>query len=505
VKLLTKEQSRELDNIAINKMGIPGADLMGKAGSFIAEYAKNMVEHFDNPSIAVICGKGNNAGDGYKAALDLYAEKYKVKIFNLFSSDSIVGDSKIYFDKCIDKKITIEEMDYDSDEYDLIIDAILGTGYKGELKNPIADATKWINSKNALVLAVDIPSGVNANNGFIAEHAVKADVTVTMGLTKVGMTIQPAKSFCGDIIPVDIGFPDIYSELPGGKFRLTDEDLAFEYLKAPDLATYKHKQGKVLILAGSQGMTGATILASNAAIRSGAGLVTTFAPRSLSNIYESNIIEGLTVVCEDNGLGHFTEKNYAVIESYFDWADSLLIGPGLGTENETVELVNKVITNFDKPLVIDADGLALFAGNKKNFDLIKSEYAITPHFGELAKLLDIEILELKNDIVKIFEELNKDIHGTIVAKNAPTYILNNETIIVNTTGNQGMATGGTGDVLSGIIASFIAQGIPTPVASEIGVYIHGKAADAVKNDKGFRGLIASDIIQYLPGIIKTYE
>ncbi|MEE9572951.1 MAG: NAD(P)H-hydrate epimerase, partial [Candidatus Neomarinimicrobiota bacterium] len=327
MRLLTKEQARELDRIAIEQMGIPGVDLMGKAGSAVAEYAQKMMAGIHNPKVAIICGKGNNAGDGYKAAIELQKVGINPQIFILIDKKDVKNDSLIYYEKCLKKNIVLtHSIELPKQKYDLIIDAILGTGFRGQLSSPIVDFTKWINSQNSLVLSIDTPSGVYANSGNIAENAIIADATVTMGMIKVGMTLEPGKSHCGEIIPADIGFPDIYDELSGMKYRMVDENLAYRYLKAPAVNTYKHHQGKVLIIAGSRGMTGAAILASLGTIRSGAGLVTTCAPESLNNIYETNIIEGLTASCEDDGKGYFTEKNYDEIEKYFEWSDAILIG-----------------------------------------------------------------------------------------------------------------------------------------------------------------------------------
>jgi NAD(P)H-hydrate epimerase len=506
MRLLTKEQARELDRIAIKQMSIPGVDLMGKAGSAVAEYAQNMIAGIHNPKVAIICGKGNNAGDGYKAALELQNVGLTPQIFIVPDKKDIKGDSLFYYEKCIKENITLtHSVEPPKQKFDLIIDAILGTGFKGELFTPILDFTKWINNQNSLILSIDIPSGVNANSGNIAENAISADATVTMGMIKVGMTLEPGKSHCGEIIPVDIGFPDIYDELSGMKFRMEDENLAYKYLKAPDVNTHKHRQGKVLIIAGSRGMTGAAILASLGAVRSGAGLVTTCAPKSLNNIYETNIIEGLTVSCEDDGKGYFTENNYGEIEKYFDWSDALLIGPGLGQNVSTEELVKKIVTNYNKPVVIDADGLRCFVENMDLFDTIKSDYIITPHFGELARLITINTLKISDDVVRYLQTFMDGYKGTLVSKNAPTLVAHESNVVVNSTGNQGLATGGTGDVLSGVIASFVAQGIPIPEAAELGVFIHGKAADNVAECKGYRGMIASDILDFLPQTIMTYE
>jgi len=506
MKLLTREQARELDRIAINQMGIPGVELMGKAGSAVAEYAQNMVAEIHSPKIAIICGKGNNAGDGYKAAYELQKVGVNPQLFIIPDKVEIKGDSLFYYNKCVENNVVLNHsIETPKQQFDLIIDAILGTGFKGEIRNPILDYTKWISNQNSLILSIDIPSGINANNGNVADNAIMADATVTMGMTKVGMTIEPGKSHCGEIIPIEIGFPDIYEELPGMKFRMEDEDLAYNYLNAPDINTYKHQQGKLLIIAGSRGMTGAAILASHGAIRSGAGLVTTFAPKSLNNVYETNIIEGLTVSCEDDGQGIFTKYNYDEIEKYFEWSDALLIGPGLGNNVSTTELVNKTVENYTKPIVIDADGLNCFVGNLKLFNNIKSDYIITPHYGEFARLLDTDILKFSDNLIEYIQTFMVKYKGTLVAKNAPTMIVHKNEGVVNSTGNQGLATGGTGDVLSGVIASFVVQGIPVPIAAELGVFIHGKAADIIAENKGYRGMIASDLLDALPQAIMTYE
>ena len=506
MRLLTKEQSRELDRIAIKQMGIPGVDLMRKAGFAVAEYAQNMIAGIHNPKVAIICGKGNNAGDGYKAALELQRVGVSPQIFIIPVKNDIKGDSLFFYEKCVKENIALTHLiELPKQKYDLIIDALLGTGFKGELRAPILDFTKWINNEKSLVLSIDIPSGVNSNSGNVAENAIIADATVTMGMTKVGMTLEPGKSHCGEIIPVGIGFPDIYNELPGMKYRMADEDLAYKYLKAPEVNTHKHHQGKVLVVAGSRGMTGAAILASLGAVKSGAGLVTTCAPKSLNNIYETNIIEGLTVSCEDDDKGYFTEKNYDEIEKYFDWADVLLIGPGLAKNESTKKLVIKVVTNFTKPIVIDADGLSCFAENLELFNKIKGDYIVTPHHGELARLINTDATVMINNIIEYLQKFMDGFNGTLVAKNAPTLIAHGNEVVVNSTGNQGLATGGTGDVLSGVIASFLAQGIPSNIAAELGVFIHGKAADYVAERKGYRGLIASDLLETLPQAIMIYE
>ena len=199
------------------------------------------------------------------------------------------------------------------------------------------------------------------------------------------------------------------------------------------------------------------------------------------------------------------KNNYDEIEKYFDWSDALLIGPGLGNNASTTELVNKIVENYTKPIVIDADGLNCFVNNLELFNKIKSDYIITPHFGELARLINTNIMKIRDNLVEYIQTFMKKYKGILVAKNAPTLVAHKDEVVVNSTGNQGLATGGTGDVLSGVIASFVAQGIPSPIAAELGVFIHGRAADIIAEIKGYRGMIASDLLDALPRAIMTYE
>ncbi|MCJ7801016.1 MAG: NAD(P)H-hydrate dehydratase, partial [Candidatus Marinimicrobia bacterium] len=203
--------------------------------------------------------------------------------------------------------------------------------------------------------------------------------------------------------------------------------------------------------------------------------------------------------------GHFTKNNYNEMANYFDWSDVLLIGPGLGQNESTKELVKKIVTNYTKPLIIDADALSCFTGNLELFNKIKNEYIVTPHHGELARLFDKSNSNIIDNLIEYLQEYMNEFKGTLVAKNAPTLIAQGNEVSVNSTGNQGLATGGTGDVLSGVIASFAAQGIPASIAAELGVFIHGKAADFVAEQKGYRGMIASDLLDMLPQTIMTYE
>ena len=506
MKLLTKEQAQELDNIAINKIGIGGLYLMGKAGVAVAKHARKIIADIDNPQIAIICGKGNNAGDGYKAAYELKKNGLNPEVFIIQDKDKISGDALIFYKQCIDINIPMNHsLKPPTKKYDLIIDALFGIGFHGKLRTPFVTFTKWINNQNSFIVAVDIPSGIDANSGQIAENAVKANLTVTFHMIKVGMMLEPGKSHCGKIVTEDIGFPNIYVKLSGLKFRTATEKMCYKYLGQPAVDMHKYKQGRILIIAGSRGMTGAAILAANAAIKSGAGLVALVVPKSLNNIYETKIVEGLTFNCEDDGDGHLKYENYSEIIEHCNWADVILIGPGLGKRPTTTKLIKEIISNSSKPLVIDADGLNCFPKNLNLFKQIKNDFVITPHHGEFARLIGCENHNIKNNVIKHLTKFMTKFSGTLVLKNAPTITAYENVAVVNTSGNQGLATGGTGDVLAGIITSFIAQGIAPKIAAELGVFIHGKAAEYMTGQNGFRGTTATDIILGIGPVLKKYE
>ncbi|NOZ03948.1 MAG: NAD(P)H-hydrate dehydratase [FCB group bacterium] len=507
MRILTRNQAVALDRIAIDEMGIPGTTLMGNAGAEVAKKAIEMLNGIHEPRVAIVCGKGNNGGDGFVTALELYGKGITPTIFSLPDEENIKGDARHYFLRCREQNLPIVHGRTLPSEnaFDLIVDGLLGTGFRGELRDPLNQWTDWINQAGVPVLAIDIPSGVDANSGLVAASAVKATATVTMGHVKVGMLLEPGKQYCGEIIPVEIGFPAILDRLPGLQWETVSPDLPRRLLIPPPSDTYKHRQGKVLIVAGSTGMTGAATMCTLGALRSGAGLTVTCAPASLNPIYEVNLMEGMTLVCEDRGKGYFQKDNYHTIRSFFDWCDVLLIGPGLGSAPETVELVRELVLNVEKPVVIDADGLRIFRAGRDLFSRIKAPFIITPHYGELGAIIKADHSAIKAEFPEIIERFMAGYPGVLVAKNAPTCVAYQDKVVVNTSGNQGLATAGTGDVLAGIMAGFVAQGIAVFEAAQLAVFIHGKAGDLVVKKKGFRGLLASDVLRAIPKVIANYE
>tara|TARA_Y100000748_G_scaffold98575_1_gene82131 strand:+ start:30 stop:1223 length:1194 start_codon:yes stop_codon:yes gene_type:complete len=390
------------------------------------------------------------------------------------------------------------------DQSGLVLDSLLGIGFKGQLNKNIANWTNWIN-KFSVVLSCDIPTGIDSDTGKISIDSVKADYTIAMGFPKIGCIIEPGKSYSGQISSVDVGFPNKVNQLNGIKWNITTNEYIKNTLKPLVRDTHKYKQGKVLILAGSDGMTGAAYLATMGALRSGCGITKTFSPKSLKTIYERKITEGMTISCEDNGLGCFSDDNFNQIMDHVEWADVILIGPGLGKNNVTVELLKKLYKFINKPMVIDADGFSPFYDDISLINKLKNKYVMTPHIGELSNLFDVDSKELKNDLIGYIEKITMPEFSVVIVKGAPSLISDGKYGYINTNGNPGLATAGTGDILSGVIASFISQGYNMLESTVISTYIHGYAADKKSQSISERGMIASDLLIEIGKKLSDYE
>lgn len=496
MRLLTRDQARFLDDYAIKKLHIKGRDLMNSAGKAIADLILGLQIDKISDRIAILCGKGNNGGDGFATALWLNRKKVSTDLYLFAGKDDLKGDALHFFELCLAKKIPIysDGIIPDTGQYRIVIDAFLGTGFSGELPYSAKKWFQWVHGEKAVVISADIASGINADTGQCAEGTIRADYTVTMGHAKLGMVIGEGKRHSGKIVVADIGFPNKV-RYTGINWEDMDPQNIHAFLDPPALDTHKARQGKVLIIGGSIGMTGAAILSGKAALKSGAGLVVNVVPGSLNQIYETQLLEVMTRPVDDAGCGYFRSVNYEEIVPFLEWCDVLVIGPGLGRYDETGDLISMILDNFIKPAVIDADALYFYKANDKN-------HILTPHEYEFRNLIGKS--EPGDKLSQIHSFVN-DYKGILVYKGAPTLTIKGNRGMVNTTGNPGMATAGSGDVLSGIIASFAAQGYDLYDAAAMGVYIHGYAADTCVDKTGYRGLNASDIVTALPHAISEFE
>ena len=509
MRILSIDEARSVDRHTSKELGIQSETLMRNAGNAVAEKVKKMLAVDSGIRVLLLCGKGNNGGDGYAAAELLVSWGFDCFIYSSVAQNQISGEAKTFHDRCAESGLEItyelKSSDISLSDFDLILDGLLGTGIKGQVRPDTAEWIYAINESNVPILSIDIPSGVNGDSGQISGSAVKADITVTLGFLKQGIVLEPGASLAGEITVADIGYPEeAFDKLKTDK-KLINHTLAKQSLTPPLPDTYKHRQGKVLVIAGSIGFTGACCLTSNGALRTGAGLVIAAVPASLNIIYESKLTEVITAPLSDGGSGHFRLDDFAILEEKLEWCDTLIIGPGLGTDNESLDFAKAVLDKCSKPILIDADALRLFHGNLDLFGKLKSDFVITPHHGEAAQLLNVEKEVVAFDPFGFALEVSSKIGGTIVLKGAPTLVATDNSITANITGHQGLATGGSGDVLSGIIGSLMAQGLKPSDAAKLGALIHGEAADHLLDTHGYRGLIAEDLLDEIPTIISQYE
>ena len=508
MNILTTQQSKELDKISIEDFNINSIDLMENAGKSIAQKSIQLLLKIKKPSIIVISGFGNNGGDAFVSARMLYDKGYNVKILTFTKIKNRKYPSLKFYNQCLKRKIPILYNDEINGVMypDLIIDGIFGTGYRKKKNSYIFSLINWINNSSSIILSIDVPSGLNTDSGLVDNICVEANHTIALEALKTGMVFREGRKYSGSVEIAKIGFPErAYKKIKGLSWKIFDKNKELALLKKPKIDINKYNSGKVLIIAGSKGMTGASILATLGSLRTGAGMTISIIPSSLNNIYESSIIEGITYPLNDNMSGYLKIEHYQAIMEKIGWADCVILGPGLGREQSTMKLIKKLIFSINKPLVLDADGLYQFQNNYAELNKRKSPMIITPHFGELKNLLGIEKHELKNDFSNIMTNFMKSFHHTALVKQIPSCTFHKDNVTINISGNPGLATAGTGDVLSGMIASFISQNMPINKAAEISAFLHGKSADILSNQKGYRGQLASDLLTVIPGLIMRYE
>ena len=464
-----------------------------------------------NKTLGFICGKGNNGGDGFASARHCLNNGYKVKILLLGNKDELSEDCLTNFrtieeylkqskNISIKKFSNIKDIDWLKD-CDIIIDAMLGSGAKGNLREPYKSLVGKINKINLPKVAIDIPTGLNADSGY-GEFIFKSDLTITLGEFKKGLFFSDGAANSGEIVKGGIGISSsFYEKLESDDYIIEPEDV-INLLPEKVKNVHKYSAGKVLIIAGSGKLPGAAVLTSKAAMKIGAGSAILSFPESARKLVHKNLIEVIVETYDDYGKEHFSSKNISQIKNRIKWADVLAVGPGLGRDKETIEGLFELFKSTESKFkVIDADGLYAINGRFNRIDLTKS--VLTPHWGEFSKLIGIEHNELKKDIMKFGKEFVKETGSFLVLKNAPTIIfLPSGEVLINSTGNPGMAKFGTGDVLTGVIAGLIAQIKNIEDSVVAGVYLHSLSADLLLKKYTELSYLASDISDNLPNAIK---
>lgn len=514
MKVVTSQQMREIDRKTIEKNKISGLALMENAGLRIFQSLKNIYTDLRLKKILIFSGSGNNGGDGFVVARHLYDYGAKVKVFLLASSNKIKGEAgenlniidKMGVELIETERVKLEEIQEAIQNTDLIIDAILGTGLQGRVTALKAKIINLINEAGKEVVAIDVPSGLDADTGKIEGPCIKADHTITLALPKIGLLLFPGTSYAGKVTIEDIGIPAYLLKNDKIKTNMVTQEIVKSLL--PLRATYSHKGsfGKVLLLAGSVGMTGAAYLASEAAMRSGAGIVVLGIPRSLNQIMEVKLTEVMTLPLAETkkqSLGEDAEETILKLMKDFS---VLAIGPGISRELATQRLVRKIIEKSNIPLVIDADAIYALSKDASLLKKVKVPLVITPHPGEMAKLINKDKDYILDNQLNIARKIAQEFGIVVVLKGARTIVVNKEgEAYINVGDNSGMATGGAGDVLTGIICSLVAQGADSFSAAIAGVYIHSLAGDLARDLKGERGMVAGDILSQVPQAFLNIE
>lgn len=514
MKVVTSQQMREIDRKAIEENNLFGLILMENAGLRIFQNLKKIYADLRLKKVIIFAGSGNNGGDGFVVARHLYNYGVKVKVFLLAPFNKIKGEAgenlniidKMGVELIETETTKFEEIQEAVQNYDLIIDAILGTGLQGRVTGLKAKIIDLVNVAGKEVVAIDVPSGLDADTGKLEGPCIKATHTITLALPKIGLLLFPGASYAGKVTVEDIGIPSCLLKNNKIKTNMVTREIVKSLL--PFRATYSHKGsfGKVLILAGSVGMTGAAYLASEAAMRSGAGIVVLGIPRSLNPIMEVKLTEVMTLPLaetEKQSLGEDVEETILKLMKDFS---VLGMGPGISLELETQRLVRKIIEKSNIPLVVDADAIYAISKDTNILKKIKVPMVITPHPGEMAKLVNKDTDYILNNQLDITREIAQEFGIVVVLKGARTIIANKEgEAYINVGDNSGMATGGSGDVLTGIICSLIAQGANNFSAAIAGVYIHSLAGDLARDIKGERGMIAGDILSQVPQAFLNIE
>lgn len=510
IPIASTAQMRECDRITIEELGLPGLVLMENASRSVAF---EILEWFgDDPSariVWIVCGKGNNGGDGFAVARHLKNAGITVYVTLLGDSEGLKGDAK--FNCELFRQLGGEIFEISGkkgvepppNSPDLIVDALLGTGFTGSVRGKYAAAIEMINDMVARIVAVDIPSGVEGDSGSVNGPAIEADVTVTFGLLKQGLVLPPGRELAGDVIVADIGIPPETVNQQSIRQLMVDESDVRRHLPHRKITAHKGDAGHVYLLAGAPGLTGAAAMSAKAAMRTGAGLVVVGVPCSLNPVLETKLDEAMTQPLPETGTGCLSSEavNSAVMR--IKWAHAVAIGPGLGQDPDTLILLENLLPEITQPLVLDADGLNHIANKPALLESLPEGTILTPHPGELARLTGLTTGSILSNRIETAREWAAEWRVVLVLKGSPTVTASPDgTVYINSTGNPGMATGGSGDVLTGIIASLAAQGIDSTTAAWMGVYLHGVAGDIAKEDRGVHGMVAGDIIDSLPGVIK---
>ncbi len=510
MKVANTEQMRALDGEAIEGYKIPGIVLMENASLGVVHSMEERYGLLQGRSILILCGKGNNGGDGLAVARHLVNRGAEVHVFLLGDPGALQGDAAINYTICERMKISVRPVT-DSrglgglaarlKKAELVVDALLGTGIVPPVRGVVEKAVKRINRSKKPVIAVDLPSGLSADTSEVQGEVVQADLTVTFGLLKISLTQYPSLSCAGEVRVADISLPVSLVQRARIPLQLIEEEILKTLpSRRPDM--HKGDAGRVLLVAGSRGMPGAAVMTALSAFRIGAGLVYAAVPERIRGFFHKRIMEGVLVPLPESEQDCLTLSALPHIMRAAKGKNVISLGPGIGLDPDTGEMVRSLIQKVRIPVVLDADGISHVAQDRGVLKKTRATVILTPHPGEMARLTGDsgEILKIRR--VDAASAFAKEFGVILVLKGARTVVADPEgRAWINSTGNPGMATAGTGDVLTGMIAGLISQGMKPLMATLAGVFLHGSCGDRAVKRRGDRGLLARDLIREIPNVL----
>ncbi|HEX9732787.1 MAG TPA: NAD(P)H-hydrate dehydratase [Thermoanaerobaculia bacterium] len=503
MRILTAEEMREVDRRAIEEIGVPSMVLMENAAIGVADA---LAERFPRAeTVAIFCGPGNNGGDGLALARHLDARGYRCRVYLVVRGSRPGGDAGAQLAILEQLGIAVEEIGPDADlgavreacaSAEVLVDALFGTGLTRPLEGHFAELAEWLGRAPAPCLAVDLPSGLDGSRAEVLGPHGRAELTVTFAAVKVAHVFAPAADAVGEVVVTDLGIPPwLVEEAPGNLHLLTGDELA-ACLAPRAAASHKGTYGHALVVGGSPGKAGAVIMAARAAVRGGAGLVTAAVPEPLLATVDGGSLESMTLPLPGESLTGAAVD--AVLAAVGD-IQAAAVGPGLGTAAATFDAVRLLVRELAIPIVLDADGLNAFAGRLADLAQRPAPTVLTPHPGEMGRLLGVACSEVQADRVAAARRAAREARAVVVLKGHRSLVAAADgEVFVNPTGNPGMASGGSGDVLTGLVAALLAQGYEPLAAAQLGVYLHGLAGDLALVDGAPEALAAEDLIAALP-------
>ncbi len=510
MKVVNKDEMEQIDRESSEDYNIPSILLMENAGIAIALKTLMILPIITENTlpIAVLIGPGNNGGDGLVIARYFFVHHIPVKVFIIGSEEKFKGDSALNLRIAQSLKIpitTISSLDQWNSlskvilSFPVLIDALFGTGLKGEVRDYYIDVIQSINQRSkSTLIAVDVPSGLLSLEDRYNQHVVQADHTITVALPKAGMMDYPGKDSVGQLHIVQIGFSEDLLRHPRIQKNWITDDIAHDLLPKRPPDTHKGSYGHLLVIAGSHQYTGAAVLVCQSALRSGCGLVTLASTPSVCQTLRNHLPEAIALELPEKDDNTLSEKAFEVLENSLSRYQAVVMGPGVGQDPAVARLLKSLLAHYTGKILIDADGINLLSKNMTLLKECKAEVIVTPHIKEMGRLIGKGIEAVISNKLSLIREFSREYHCVTVLKSAVTLISNDEgEIWYNTKGNEGMATGGTGDVLAGIVGSLMIQGLNGEESAVLGVYLHSAAGDHAKMKGASASLIASDIISHL--------